>query len=128
MRNRTRMSHENTTGLKKVQLVPIVVFVKRSQTKVQVNLFEYTDYRQFLRDWFVLVKKSDSRFSYRYIARLAGFKSPNFFKLVSEGQRNLTIESAVKLAKAVKLTQVETDFFLLLMEFNQTTDLLTSGI
>ncbi len=43
-------------------------------------------------------------FSYRVFSRLAGFKSSNIFKLVMDGDRNLTEESLKKFILGLSLT------------------------
>ncbi len=84
-----------------------------------VDLFQYSDYRQFLRDWYHESKKLRGSISFRSLARRAGFKSINFFKLVMEGKRNLTEESLVKVAAGLRLNKQEKDFFRNLVFFNQ---------
>ena len=58
-----------------------------------VTVFAYSNYREFLRDWFAQLQSSPG-FSFRSFSRIAGFNSPNFVKLVVDGKRNLSIESA----------------------------------
>ncbi len=83
------------------------------------NIFEYLDYREYLRDYYEAGKENLSAFSYRYLARLAGFSSPNFFKLVMDGDRNLSSVSVEKFANALKLGHEEKRFFEDLVAFNQ---------
>ena len=64
-------------------------------------------------------KANISAFSYRYFSRKAGFKSPNFLKLVIDGQRSLGPESVDRFAKALKLDEDEHDFFRALVAFEQ---------
>jgi uncharacterized protein (TIGR02147 family) len=82
-------------------------------------IFEYDNYRVFLRDLYTHFKNEKSSFSYRYFSRRAGFTSPNFLKLVIENKRNLSMESIGRFARAFKLTKTETDFFGYLVHFNQ---------
>lgn len=84
-----------------------------------INVFEYTDYRAFLRDWYETAKKSGGTLSYRAFAQRAGLKSINFFKFVMEGARNLTEDSIVKFATALKLNKQEQEFFRGLVLYNQ---------
>lgn len=81
-------------------------------------LFEYLDYRHFLRDRY-LALKANRRFSYRLFARRAGFRSSNIFKLVMEGRRNLTEKSSQMFAKGLRLSRSEGDYFRELVLFNQ---------
>lgn len=87
------------------------------------NIFEYLDYREYLRDYYEAGKANVDEFSYRYLARKAGFSSPNFFKLVMDGDRNLSADSVQKFAKALVLDGEETRFFADLVAFNQTDEI-----
>lgn len=84
----------------------------------KVNLFEYRDYRFFLRDWYSASKKGRA-FSLRVFSKRAGFGSPSFFKLVTEGKRNLTEKSLPKFMMGLGLNKQEGDFFRNLVFFNQ---------
>lgn len=83
------------------------------------NIFNYLDYRRFLRDWYEAAKKTRASFSYRTFSKRAGFQSTNFFKLVMDGERNLTEESLSKFMIGLKLNKQEQDFFRNLVFFNQ---------
>lgn len=85
-------------------------------------IYMYTDYRQFLKDRYAELKKTQRSFSYRYFSKKAGFASPNFLKLVMDGQRNLSADGAHKFAQALKLGVKESRFFEILVQYNQTTD------
>lgn len=85
-------------------------------------IFDYIDYREFLKDMFAFKKETMPSYSYRYFSRLAGFSSPNFLKLVMEGQRNLTNTSVAGIAKGFKLKKPERDFFENLVFMNQATE------
>ncbi len=84
-----------------------------------VNVFEYTDYRAFLRDWYEAAKKGGGTLSYRSFAQRAGLKSINFYKFVMDGVRNLTFDSAAKFALGLKLNKQETEFFKKLVFYTQ---------
>ena len=64
------------------------------------DLFAYLDYRAWMRDAYEAGKAHISAFSFRYLARRAGFSSPSFIKLVMDGQRNLSVDGAQRVAKA----------------------------
>lgn len=85
-------------------------------------IYMYTDYRQFLKDRYAELKQTQRSFSYRYFSQKAGFASPNFLKLVMEGQRNLSLEGARKFSQALKLGVKESRFFEILVQYNQTAD------
>ncbi len=83
------------------------------------NIFEYLDFRRYLHDCYHAGKENVQAFSYRYLARRAGFTSPSFIKLVMEGQRNLSPQGTEKVAYAFGLKGEETKFFKALVEFGQ---------
>jgi len=68
----------------------------------QVTIFEYDNYRAYLRDLYKFYKETKPHFSYRYFPQKAGFRSPNFLQLVIEGKRNLSPESIEKFTNALK--------------------------
>lgn len=90
---------------------------KSNQTSV-VKIYGYLNYRQFLTDWYQAAKEKYG-FSYRVFSRRAGFTSSNIFKLVMEGQRNLTEESIQKFILGLSLSKSEGKYFRLLVLFNQ---------
>jgi uncharacterized protein (TIGR02147 family) len=83
------------------------------------SVFEYVDYRAFLRDHFAASKSLFPHYSFRFLARRAGFTSSNFLKLVMDGGRNLGPGAVEKVAKALKLTPEESEFFSNLVAMNQ---------
>lgn len=86
------------------------------------DIYEYLEYRTYLADAYQAGKENVSAFSYRYLARRAGFSSPNFIKLVIDGKRNLSSESVEAVARAFGLTAPERRFFADLVAFDQAGD------
>jgi len=86
-----------------------------------VNVFEYLDYRSYLRDFYRHRKTAEYGFSHRSFSRRAGLRSSNFFKLVMDGERNLTPEMADQFARACGLQDRAADYFSELVAFNQAT-------
>lgn len=83
------------------------------------NIFQYDDYRQFLKDFFQYKKEVHPQFSYRVFARLAGYTSSSVLKLVMDGKRNLTPDSVERFSNAFKFQNDEAEFFNLLVHFCQ---------
>lgn len=79
----------------------------------------YTDYRQFLRDFYEDRKERLPVFSYRYFCIKAGTKSPTLFKEVVEGKRNLTYKTIQAFIKGLGLTPTDAEYFTALVYFNQ---------
>ncbi len=84
-----------------------------------VNVFEFLDYRAFLRAYYAAEKARKPAFSHRFFSRLAGLKSPNFLKLVMDGERNLGPETVPKFSHAMGLSGEAATFFADLVTFTQ---------
>ncbi len=84
----------------------------------KIDVFAYLDYRAFLRDHY-LAKKAARGFSYRAFSKRAGLKSPNYLKLVIDGERNLTPQMAERFAQALGLDGESLTYFVDLVAFNQ---------
>lgn len=83
------------------------------------DIFEYLDYRLYLKDAFEALKAAAPRLSYRSFAAHAGFTSPNFLQQVIKGTRPLNSTHLVAAAKAFKLNKQETEFFQYLVGYGQ---------
>ncbi|OVE82759.1 hypothetical protein BVY03_00110 [bacterium K02(2017)] len=90
-----------------------------TKTTEQPIIFDYTLYRKFLKDLYLFKKETTPYFSYRYFSKIAGFTSPNYFKLIMDGKRNLSSDGINKFSKALKLNAKEKHFFRLLVLMNQ---------
>ncbi len=85
------------------------------------QIFEYMNYREFLRDFYEERKRKNRYYSFRLFSEKAGFRAPNLLKLVMDGKRNLTKDSCFKFAKALSLNKRESEYFENLVFFNQCT-------
>lgn len=79
----------------------------------------FDDHRAYLRAMIRFLKATKPAFSYRQFSRRAGFSSPNFLKLVAEGQRNLSESSISKFAKGLDLSDREQSVFEVLVRLGQ---------
>lgn len=93
-----------------------------SRQRSPINLFGYLDYRAFLRDWYAAMKQQQRAFSFRAFSQRAGFRSPNFLKLVMDGDRNLTATSVESFMVGLRLNKQEQAFFRELVLFTQASD------
>jgi uncharacterized protein (TIGR02147 family) len=84
-----------------------------------IDVFSYLDYRSFLRDYYHDKKARGRGFSYRSFSRRAGLKSPNYLKLVIDGERNLSAGMAERFAEACGLKDDDARYFVDLVAFNQ---------
>ena len=83
------------------------------------QIYDYSDYRQFIKDYYETNKVKNSSFSYRYLSQKAGINSSAFFKFIIEGKRNLTKQTIIKTSIALKLNEKEAEYFENLVFFNQ---------
>ncbi|MBY0315378.1 MAG: TIGR02147 family protein [Bdellovibrionales bacterium] len=90
------------------------------------SLSAYTDFREYLKDYFSyrrhLTSKDLRPYSYSDFSAAADIKSPNYLKMIIEGQRNLSPDMAKKFARALKLDKNETTEFEVLVLYGQEKD------
>ncbi len=84
-----------------------------------VHVFNYLDYRAYLRDFYQQQKEEGRSFSFRAFAQRAGIRSFNFLQLVMKGQRDLSAEMATHFARGCGLKEHEADYFCELVAFGQ---------
>jgi uncharacterized protein (TIGR02147 family) len=98
--------------------------VPKNRSEQPPNVFAYLDARKYLSDLYAHKKRTTTGFSHRAFARRAELKSPNYLKLVMDGDRNLTPEMAQRFAQACGLSGTAATYFVDLVAFTQakTTD------
>lgn len=84
----------------------------------KVRIFDYLDYRDFLKARYQARKRENPSFSYRYIASRIGLDSGTFTRVL-KGERNLDPEIASLLAKVFHLDDFEKEYFQALVLFCQ---------
>ncbi|MBP5440733.1 MAG: TIGR02147 family protein [Fibrobacter sp.] len=77
---------------------------------------EYKDYYSLIKDFYEDQKRT-SYFSWREFAKLAGFSSPTYLRLVSEGKSKLSRVSMNRMISAMGLVGFEVDYFKVLVNF-----------
>jgi uncharacterized protein (TIGR02147 family) len=87
--------------------------------KQTLSVFDYIDFRLFLKAFYTAHKEIERGFSHRAMAIRVGFTSPNFLKLVMDGKRNVSKESLEKIAIGLNLNKQETEYFSYLVFFAQ---------
>jgi uncharacterized protein (TIGR02147 family) len=83
------------------------------------NLYSYTQYRVYLKDFYDWKKAILPAFSHRYFTQKAGLGSPNYLKLVMDGKRNLSQKTLTAFLTGLGLSGKKADFFEHLVFFNQ---------
>ena len=82
------------------------------------DVFLYLDYRAYLRAFYG-ERKSARRLSFRAFSQRAKLRSPNYLKLVMDGERNLSLEMAGRFARACGLSGEALEYFKELVSFDQ---------
>jgi len=83
------------------------------------SVFEYIDYRRYLKDYYDFQKKTKKYFSYRFFAQKAGINAPILLKMVIDGKRNLSRKTLEKFSAGLNLKEKEAVYFRNLVLFNQ---------
>ena len=91
----------------------------KSSKELIEKIFEYDDYRIFLRDFFNSKKRENKYFSQRSFTKKAGFSAHNFCTLVVAGKRNMSAGSIQKILKSIGLRGKSASFFENLVFLNQ---------
>jgi len=91
----------------------------RRMEKNKINIFEYQDFRLYLKDYYEFQKKSKKYFSYRYFSQKAGINASAFLYYIIQGKRNLTKSSIAKISLVIGHSKEEDEYFENLVFFNQ---------
>jgi len=96
---------------------------QESHTRDRIlSVYGYTSYRAYLKDFYAFRKEGQHGYSYRAFSKAAGFTSPNFLKLVIDGQRNISPDAIEKFIFALKLKGPMAEYFRSLVKMNQAPD------
>lgn len=92
-----------------------------SSKKVLPCVFDYVDFRFFLKDSFMFLRLKNKDFSESAFLQKAGFgkNSRGYLKLIVEGKRNLSSKTISGFSRALNLTEKETLHFENLVNHNQ---------
>jgi uncharacterized protein (TIGR02147 family) len=82
------------------------------------TIFDYLDYREYLKDHYDHNKARHSFYSFRYIAAKTGLDS-SFYVKVLQQQMHLSLKSLPPLINFLGLNKKEGDYFTLLVRFNR---------
>jgi uncharacterized protein (TIGR02147 family) len=83
------------------------------------SIFEYSDYRLFLKDYYKSQKARSASYSYAVLAKQAGLPSRSYAKLIMDGHRNVGLRTIPKLVRGLKLGRAEARYFEKLVQFTQ---------
>lgn len=88
-----------------------------------ISVFDYTDYRKYLGDYYKEQKAVNPAFSYRYFAQRVKIKSSGFYKEVVDGKRGLSRSLIIRFSEALKLNKKEAEYFENMVYFNEAKNL-----
>jgi uncharacterized protein (TIGR02147 family) len=83
------------------------------------DIFSYTDYRKFIKEWHGEQKHRRPKVTLRSMAAAGGFNSPAHLVMVLKNKARLSEVRALRLAKAMGLNKKESRYFLLIVNYNQ---------
>lgn len=86
------------------------------------DIYQYQNYRQFLKNWSEECKSKYSFFSRRYIQRRIGYKSPAFFTQILQNKTKISMEMAYKFARFLRFNPRKTAYFNLLVSYDRAKD------
>ncbi len=86
--------------------------------KERVNIFQYSDYKLFIIDF---GKKNEGRGFFLRLSKKLGVH-PTLLSHIFKGEKNLSLDQAYKLSGIIELNFHETEFFLLLINYERAFD------
>jgi uncharacterized protein (TIGR02147 family) len=84
-----------------------------------INLFEFTDFREYLRQYYEEKKKTNPHYSYQFLTQKANFSNRGFIHNIIKGTRKLSKLNCTKLSQALKHTAEEADYFENIVAYTQ---------
>ena len=79
--------------------------------KSSIRIFDYTDYRSYLSDYYKDQKENNPYFSYRYFAGKAHISSVGLYKDVVSGKKSLSRRAVAKFSEAIGHSKREAEYF-----------------
>jgi uncharacterized protein (TIGR02147 family) len=87
-----------------------------------IDIFSYTNFRLFLKDYYTLKKNSSKGFSFRKWSELTSVKSPSFYKDLIEGSKKLSITRVNSVCEACELDHHQSSYFKTLVKLDNSTN------
>lgn len=84
-----------------------------------INIFDYTDFRKYLNDFYIAKKNIQPSFSYRIIAQKVGFKSAGHFTKIIQGKTNISLALCQRFVEFLSLNKRQSDYFQIMVLYNQ---------
>ncbi len=87
--------------------------------KNKPSIYQFTDYRKFLKSYYLFYKNKEVGFSYRAMSQQFGFTSPNYLKLIIDGDRHIGKNAIEKITTGLELKKIEREYFSYLVHFSK---------
>ena len=84
------------------------------------SIYEYLNYRKYILDYIKNRKKKEPSYGFYKFALDSGINQQGFIHNVAYGKRGLSRSASLKVAKALKLSSKESEYFDNLVAYNQT--------
>jgi uncharacterized protein (TIGR02147 family) len=81
-----------------------------ARNKSSIRIFDYTDYRNYLADYYKDQKSRNTYFSYRYFVGKAKISSIGLYKDVVNGKQSLSRRAISKFSEAMGLSKREVEY------------------
>jgi uncharacterized protein (TIGR02147 family) len=89
---------------------------------MQPSIYQYLDYRQYLKDVIAHKRQTSATFSLEQLGRKTGCLTKSHISLIVSGKRALTNRRASALGKALGISERELAYYHKLIQFNQAKD------
>jgi uncharacterized protein (TIGR02147 family) len=87
-----------------------------------ISIFDYSEYRKYLEDYYDEKKTENTAFSYQSLASKAGFNNRGFAYNIVKGKKNLSPANCHRVSEALRHNRYEAEYFETLVAFNQARD------
>lgn len=85
------------------------------------SVYNYIDFRECLKEWYLAKKAVNNSYSYRAMAQALDINSGSLSRII-KGERKVPTELIGKLCSLLKLGNVESEYFTLLIQFDHESD------
>lgn len=86
-----------------------------------IDIFAYSDFRPFIRDYYGIRHKANRNFSHRFVARMLGEKSPSFLQKLIDNERRLNPHQVEVIVRLFGMAEHEAKYFRVLYLFSTAT-------
>ncbi len=88
--------------------------------RVAIDIFGYTNFRKYIKDYYEMNSRVDSRFSYQFLADKGGFDNRVIvYRIIENKVKKLSTEYCIRLSKAFNHTLREAEYFGYLFDLDQ---------